>query len=127
MLEDRVSRVKRALPDRSDTDDDTQKRELDSAGLTHNGDEFASVFVEKSDGFDAVADAVGTVDLDDWEGVVLRCPGDYANEVQRFGDRLGNRSELTDTPVSQPLRKEFSDVSGTDKDSLEFRLFLCTA
>jgi len=120
VVEDRVSRVRRALSTRAgDAGTETRRR-----SFTYQGEEYASVRVDYDADFEAVATTVADVDLSDQAGVVLRAPGDYANEVQRFADRLGDSEELVDAPFSTPLRKEFSDVEGSSKDDLEFRLFL---
>jgi len=124
VAEERIRRVQREIPDALDPTD----ARSDSAGhpeaLTYEGDEYASVSVAKSDNFAAVAEAVSTVSLEEWAGIVLRSPGNYANEVQRFADRLGDPSELANISLSTPFQKEYSDVIGTSKDELEFRLFL---
>lgn len=124
---DRAAQTRQTLRDRFDPGDRTGAGNTAPAGLTHDGADFASVFVEKSDDFAAVADAVGNVDLSEWNGVVLRSPGDYASEVQRFADRFDDQSDVTNLPVSKPLQKIYSDVTGTEKDALEFRLYLKTA
>jgi len=94
------------------------------SALTYDGEEYASINVETSDDFASVVDSVRTVDLDGYEGVVLRSPGDYANEVQRFTDRLCQRSDEVELPISTSFDKEYSDVRGTEKNALEFRVFL---
>lgn len=120
VAEDRADRVKQALstPD-GDKDSDAGRQ-----SLTYDGEEYASVRVEDGDNFAAVAEAVSDVRLDRWKGVVLRSPGDYANEVQRFADRFEESTNVDNVPLSTPLRKEYSDVEGSSKDALEFRLFL---
>lgn len=124
VLDENATRTKRAVLDHFDDIDRASASDGSTAGLRYDGEEFASVFVDRSDDFAAVADTVATVDLDDWAGVVLRAPGDYANEVQRFADRLGDRTDLADLPISTRLQKISSDVAGTEKDALEFRLYL---
>ncbi len=124
VLNDSADRTRRAVLDYFDDIDTTSTEDGSPVGLQYEGEEFASVFVDRSDDFVAVADTVATVDFDDWAGVVLRAPGDYSNEVQRFADRLGDRSVLADLPISVPLQKISSDVAGTEKNALEFRLYL---
>lgn len=124
VLEAHGHTVEQSLLDTLGTAHGSDRTQSNSDGLTRDGRQFASVFVAESDDFDAVADTVGTVDLTEWDGVVLRSPGDYANEVQRFADRLSDESVTAELPFSRSLRKETSDVAGTDKDSLEFRLYM---
>jgi hypothetical protein len=122
-IDDRAGRVKRAITNHFDSPD-THSETAERAPLTYEGEEYASVTVEEVDEFEAVVEAVSAVELVEWAGVVLRSPGEYANEVQRFADRLCDASELADVPFSAPFTKEYSDVRGTDKDELEFRVFL---
>lgn len=119
-------RIVEALDESLDRQDAPWDSDADRATLTYEGDEYASVTVEESDDFAAVVEAVAAVKLAQWAGVVLRSPGEYANEVQRFADRLGDPSALADTPLSSPLSKEYSDVTGTSKNELEFQIFLST-
>lgn len=119
-IEERTQRVRQALTTHTSSGDD----HADSQSLSYEGEEYASVQVEDGDDFAAVVETVSDVNLGRWDGVVLRAPGDYANEVQRFADRLGDPTELSDMSLSTPLQKEFSDVEGSSKDTLEFRLFL---
>lgn len=121
---DRVTRIRRAIPNRARMDTIPDAGDLEE--LTFEGETFTSAFVTELDDFDAVADTVASVASDDHDGVVLRSPADLANEVQRFADRLCDQSEVLKTPLSDPLQKEYSDVVGDDKDDLEFRLFLST-
>lgn len=91
--------------------------------LTHDGAAFASVRVD-----DADVDAVETALVDaldgvgDWcDGVVLRSPGDLAADVQRFADRVCERGVAT---RDWRFEKVTTDLVGSRKDALEFRLFL---
>lgn len=120
VVEDRADHIRQSLLAHDGArSDDTGRR-----SLGYDGGKYAAVSVAHGADFATVAQAVSTVELDRWTGVALCAPGDYANEVQRFADRLADPSELTDVSLSTPLQKEYSDVEGSSKDSLEFRLFL---
>lgn len=119
---ERGTRIHRALAEQLGADEDGERDGGDA--LTFEGRTFASAFVTPSDDFEAVADAVASASADEHDGVVLRSQADFASEVQRFADRLCTESEIEDTSLSAPLRKESSDVAGDHKDDLEFRLFL---
>lgn len=92
--------------------------------ITHKGNDYVTVRVTPSDDFDAVATAVTEATTDDRAGVVLRGPGEHANEIQRFADQLSGSTGGSATVPSPEVQKVDSDVEGTDKDELEFRLFL---
>jgi hypothetical protein len=91
----------------------------EAATVAFEGRRFASVFVDGSEGFDAVVEAVERLDVGDRDGIVLRSPGPNANAIQRIADRL-----CESTPSSVSFQKNGTDVVGADKDDLEFRLFL---
>lgn len=93
--------------------------------LVHEGQTFASIAVSESDDFAKIRDSIQSLDSDH-DGIVLRSTAESANEVQRLADRLCTPSESTE-PISEPLQKMSSDVVGTDKNNLEFRLFLVDA
>lgn len=118
----RVMRIQRAIGNCSGIGDASDVG--DPEGLTFEGETFASAFVTESDNFNAIADTVSSVSTNDHNGVVLRSPADLANEVQRFADCLCDPSEVSETPLSASLKKEYTDVVGDQKDDLEFRLFL---
>ena len=120
VLEDRADHIRRTLLSHGGEGSDDAGRQ----SLTYDDREYAAVRLENGADFAAVAQAVSDVELDRWTGVVLRAPGNYANEIQRFADRLAEPSELADVSLSTPLQKEYSDVEGSSKDTLEFRLFL---
>ena len=103
---------------------DSGESSTERTTLTHEGTEYASVTVEESDDFEAVVESVEAAKPETREGIVLRSPGESASSVQRFADQLTELSVQADGPISTELDKEYSDVSGTDKDALEFRLFL---
>ena len=122
VVNDRVTRIQRAVSDRARTagGPDTGG----AADLTHRGAIYASAFVIAAAEFEAVVDTVERVVDRDHDGVVLRAPADLANEIQRFADRLCDGSAMAGTELPGPLCKESTDVVGGDKDDLEFRLFL---
>lgn len=124
-LSEHATTTKQAVLDRLDPAK-TASEATPLSSLTHDGEEYASVFVNQSDGFDAVADAIATVNTDEWAGVVLRSAGDHSSTVQRFADRLCDPSEPAKHTVSPSFHKVTSDVSGTEKNALEFRLYLTT-
>lgn len=104
---------------------ETANRESDSpATLTWENEIFVSVFVDETDDFDSVVDSVATVDLSNRDGIVLRSQGDYANEVQRFADRLCSTTGQSSSSVVTGFDKISSDVTGSEKESLEFRIYL---
>lgn len=119
---ERATQVHRLLSDRTGSDADSESGDADT--LMFEGKTFTSAFVTPSDDFEDVALATARARTDDHDGVVLRTRADFANGVQRFADRLCDRSEVAETALSTPLRKESSDVAGDHKDDLEFRLFL---
>lgn len=118
----RVTRIQRAVSERARTAGDSDA--AGDAGLTHGGDTFATAFVTADDDFDAVVDTVHAAAPEDHDGVVLRSPADLANDVQRFADRLCEERAAAETPLPGSFEKVASDVVGSDKDDLEFRLFL---
>lgn len=123
-LHNHADEVQQAITNQSNLYD-TANHENDSPTTLSWGDEvFISVFVDETDDFDSVVDSVATVDLSDRAGVVLCSPGDYANEVQRFADRLCNIPEQSDNLVVTTFDKVSSDVTGSEKNSLEFRIYL---
>lgn len=119
---ERARRVHRALSNRTGPETDVESGVADT--LMFEGKTFISAFVTQSDDFEAVADTIASTRTDDHDGVVLRSQADFANEVQRFADRLCDQSDVAETSLSTPLQKESSDVAGNHKDNLEFRLFL---
>lgn len=126
-LEEHARRVKQAIDevDMGWKDPEISDDEVDS--IVHESKTFGSVRVSDGESFGSVADSVRAVVSDDWDGIVLRSPGEYANEVQRFADRLCRASERPETGAVDGFRKDSSDVVGSDKDELEFRLFLLYA
>lgn len=96
----------------------------EASELVHEDKIFASIFVNKTDGFDSVVRSLENISRDGKDGVVLRSPGDRAGAVQRIADRLCDPKEIEHTSVATPFQKEFTDVVGHEKDALEFRLFL---
>lgn len=123
-LHNHADEVQQAIINQLDLHE-TANHENDSLTTLRWGDEvFISVFVDETDDFDSVVDSVATVDLSDRDGVVLRSPGDYANEVQRFADQLCNIPERSDNLIVTTFDKISSDVTGSEKNSLEFRIYL---
>jgi len=119
-LQTHADRIAQAL-----NGDDVDSRTTRSPDEIDLGDEtFESVFVSESDDFDSVVDSITAITSSGSDGVVLRSDGEHANEVQRFADRLCTPSELSGTQGATQFQKESSDVVGSDKDELEFRLFL---
>lgn len=96
----------------------------EASELVHDDKTFASIFVNKADGFDSVVRSLKNISRDGKDGVVLRSPGDHAGAVQRIADKLCDPNEIERTSVATPFQKEFTDVVGYEKDALEFRLFL---
>ncbi|AZH24538.1 hypothetical protein [Haloplanus aerogenes] len=91
--------------------------------LAHDGETFASVYVDDTDDVDAVETAL--VDAltahPACDGVVLRAAGDLAATVQRVADRLSAHGV-----ERRPWRfeKTATELVGAEKDHLEFRLYL---
>lgn len=92
--------------------------------ITYKNREYAGVRVADGDDFVAVSESIDEIELDRWTGIVLRAPGEYASVVQQFADRLCDPRKLSDLPLKTTFQKEHSDVKGSSKDQLEFRLFL---
>lgn len=119
-LADRASLLRRTI---------TARREGGTAAggevvtLPFDDQQFASVFVDGEE-FEDVVDAVGRLDLDGRDGVVLRTPGPEASTVQRIADRLCDATTPEDSPLGATFQKAGTDVVGADKNELEFRLFL---
>jgi hypothetical protein len=120
LVADRADRIRRSIA----THDAVESDDTGRQSFSYDGGEYAAVSVARGADFATVAQAVSAVELDRWNGVALCAPGDYANEVQQFAERLADPSGLTDVSLSTPLQKEYSDVEGSSKDTLEFRLFL---
>lgn len=120
-LQTHANRTLQALDDANINSHDTT-RSTDEIDLKN--ETFGSVFISESDDFDSVVDSVKTVISSGSDGVVLRSGGEYANKVQRFADRLCTPSELSGIQGTIQFQKESSDVVGSNKDELEFRLFL---
>jgi len=55
--------------------------------------------------------------------VVLRCPGDDADRIQRHADRLCDPAEMASQGVA-PFEKVTTQVLGRNHDDLEYRLYL---
>lgn len=123
-MRDRADAIRRAVSDATAGDDGGATDERAGSKVSHGGRTYTSVFVAPSDDFDAVVRAVGRAHRADGHGVVLRSPGDYAGEVQRFADQLCDPAAVAETSLAEQFQKESSDVVGHDKDALEFRLFL---
>jgi hypothetical protein len=119
-LTDRADRLRRAITDRRAGRASTGR---DAVTVPFEDRQFASVFVGEDEGFEAVVDAVASLDVGDRDGVVLRSPGQNANAVQRIADRLCDATP-EGTPLAASFQKEGTDVVGADKNELEFRLFL---
>ncbi|WP_394740702.1 hypothetical protein [Natronococcus roseus] len=92
--------------------------------LTHDSRRFASVAVSERAEFEGILDRLEGVPLEEYDGIVLRSPGERANAVQRLADRLCEPSVTDESELSRPFQKESTDVVGDDKNDLEFRLFL---
>lgn len=122
---ERADRLKNAVAGHT-AQPDSRESSTERTTLTHEGTEYASVTVGESDDFEAVVESVKAAEPETRDGIVLRSPGESASSVQRFADQLTELSVQADGPISTELDKEYSDVSGTDKDALEFRLFLRT-
>ncbi|MFU8868735.1 hypothetical protein [Natronococcus sp.] len=92
--------------------------------LTHGSKRFASVAVGEPAELERVLGRLERVPLEEYDGIVLRSPGERANAVQRLADRLCEPAVTDGTSLSRPFQKEYTDVVGDDKNELEFRLFL---
>ncbi|MDG5819961.1 hypothetical protein [Natronococcus sp. A-GB7] len=92
--------------------------------LTHDSKRFASVAVDEPAELEGILDRLEGVPLEEYDGIVLRSPGERANAVQRLADRLCEPSVTDESDLSRPFQKEYTDVVGDDKNELEFRLFL---
>ncbi|ELY59450.1 hypothetical protein C491_06558 [Natronococcus amylolyticus DSM 10524] len=92
--------------------------------LTHDSRRFASVAVGERAALEGILDRLEGVPLEEYDGIVLRSPGEHANAVQRLADRLCEPAVANETDLSRPFQKESTDVVGDDKNDLEFRLFL---
>lgn len=57
-------------------------------------------------------------------GVVLRAPATEAAKVQGTADRLYDPNEMAELSCPFCFEKEYSEVVGENKDTLEYRLFL---
>lgn len=127
VMMERADRFRQAISDQVDKDTDTCTCGSEEAAvLTYDGRSFTSAFVADSYDFEQTVETVANVVDDTHDGVVLRSAAEYANEIQRFADRLSNPSKIAEMPLSKPLQKEHAAVSGADMDELEFRLFLIT-
>lgn len=115
---DRARLIREAIARRNDDGEATETRVL-----THEANEYVSVFVATSDDLDAIVERIESLPLKDYDGVVLRAPGNDANRIQRFADRFCD-STPSESPLSIPHQKEYSDVTGNAKTELEFQLYL---
>jgi hypothetical protein len=118
---DRAERIRTAAVDRA-----THGTEGTDGvrALTHDSKRFASVAVGEPADLEEILDRLEGVPLEEYDGIVLRSPGERANAVQRLADRLCEPSVTDESDLSRPFQKEYTDVVGDDKNELEFRLFL---
>ncbi|WP_293031415.1 hypothetical protein [Natronococcus sp.] len=120
---DRAERIRTAAVDRV-----TQGTEGDDTdgvrALTHDSKRFASIAVGEPAELEKILGRLEGVPLGEYAGIVLRSPGERANDVQRLADRLCEPALTNETDLSRPFQKESTDVVGDDKNELEFRLFL---
>lgn len=126
-LEEHARRVKQAIEEVDMGWKDPEVSDDDVDIIVHENKTFGSVRVSDGESFGSVADSVRAVVSGDWDGIVLRSPGEYANEVQRFADQLCRASKRPEIGTVDGFQKDSSDVVGSDKDELEFRLFLLYA
>jgi len=102
-----------------------------SGGVTQQGldvvqDEttFASVFLPEGEGEAYLRRAMDETVSGETDGFVLRTPATNASTLQRLADRLCS-GEQRDQPTEYGrFEKESTDVIGSGKDSLEFRIYL---
>jgi len=96
--------------------------------LRRDEENFVSVFVFDHDDVESVATTAATALTrdDSVAGIVLRASGVHADHVQRIADHLCTPDITDRTILERSFEKGFSDVVGTSKDDLEFRLFLQT-
>ena len=125
VVSERVNQIQEGISNQLDEHKPAQSR--NTPMLEHNGQMFSSVFVAESEAYDSVIESVDNVFDSGSAGIVLRSPGEYANEVQGFADLLCDPGVIEATSLSTHFQKEYSDVVGDDKNELEFRLYLSSA
>lgn len=94
--------------------------------LTWQNKKFASIFINDGESFHSMVNSVVNVNTSGKSGVVLRSSGEHASQVQRFADQLCDVSEEMLNSIDTSFDKLSSDVVGSEKDSLEFRIYLQT-
>lgn len=93
--------------------------------VTHRGRTYARIDVAENATVETVANRIDAfVEMDRLrDGVVLCCPADQAGIAQSIADGLGDPNE-SGTILSLAFEKVASEVTGTDTDALQFRLYI---
>jgi len=120
----RVEALHRRVRRTVDLSPEERTRSPEPETIRYDGNLFVSVLVKDAADLDAArADVRAAMDdHPEYGGVVLRSPGELAAEVQRFADEL---CEPAATPAgNRRFEKVTTNLVGTDKDDLEFRLLL---